>query len=36
MEFFPMKVKLLSVGKMGHKEIMGNAEINNINCILGL
>jgi len=29
-----MKGKLLSVGEIGHKEIMENAEINNINCIL--
>ncbi len=31
-----MKEKLLSVGEIGHKEIMENVEINNINCILGL
>jgi DNA gyrase/topoisomerase IV subunit B len=30
-----MKGKLLNVGKIGHKEIMENAEINNINHILG-
>jgi DNA gyrase/topoisomerase IV subunit B len=33
---FPMKGKLLSVGEIGHKEIMENAKINNINYILGL
>jgi DNA gyrase/topoisomerase IV subunit B len=32
---FPVKGKLLNVRKISHKEIMENAEINNVNCILG-
>jgi len=33
---FPVKGKLLNVQKISHKKIMENAEINNINHILGL